>query len=365
MGQVIAHFLTTDLNYQVTVADIDKTRLSYLSKHLQVSGEHVDLSDAGAVSKIVEGYELAVGAVPGFLGFQVLESVINSGIDIVDVSYFSNDPFDLDELAKDMQVTAVVDCGIAPGLSNIILGHMDSIIDDIRSFTCFVGGLPKIREQPFEYKAPYSPVDVIEVYTRPARFIENGELITYPALSDPEELKFPDVGTLEAFNTDGLRTLLKTLQIPFMKEKTLRYPGHLDKIKLLVDAGFLNKKPITINNTEIRPVDFSSKILFPLWKLREGEEDITVMRLVIEEENGKIHQIDLFDQFDKESGFTSMARTTGFTCAITADLIAQGRFKHNGIIPPEYIGQDHNCYEEIVNQLDKKNVKTKYAVLEN
>ena len=122
-----------------------------------------------------------------------------------------------------MNVTAIVDFGVAPGIPNLLLGyHQNTMKIDV--YKCYVGGLPKKRTMPFQYKAPFSPVDVIEEYTRPARYVVNGEIVVKEALSEPEFLEFDEIGTLEAFNTDGLRSLLFTNDIPNKIEKTLRYP---------------------------------------------------------------------------------------------------------------------------------------------
>ena len=127
----------------------------------------------------------------------------------------------------------MVDCGVAPGLSNIVLGALSLHLDGIDRYDCYVGGLPQERRWPYEYKAVFSPIDVLEEYTRPARYVEYGREVVRPALSDIELLDFPHVGTLEAFNTDGLRSLARTMEIPFMKEKTLRYPGHAKQVGVL------------------------------------------------------------------------------------------------------------------------------------
>ena len=132
---------------------------------------------------------------------------MHSGKNTVDIAFFAENPFGLDELAQKNNVTAVVDCGVAPGMSNVLIGHAEQQLDRVESALIYVGGLPELREWPFEYKAGFSPIDVIEEYTRPARYVENGHVVIRPALSDPELIDFPSVGTLEAFNTDGLRTL--------------------------------------------------------------------------------------------------------------------------------------------------------------
>jgi saccharopine dehydrogenase-like NADP-dependent oxidoreductase len=222
-----------------------------------------------------------------------------------------------------------------------------------------VGGLPIIREKPFEYKAPFSPIDVIEEYTRPARIVENNNIVTYPALSDIELINFPQLGTLEAFYTDGLRTLLHTMKIPFMKEKTMRYPGHAELMTILRDIGFFNMEFIDLKEGSIRPIDVTTKLLFPKLELAPQEEDLTIMRILIEGTQNKQkvrYQYDLYDKFDKESNTTSMARTTGYTCAIIARLVGNGIYKQKGMSPPEFVGKNHDCYKFVLTELGKRNI---------
>ena len=135
------------------------------------------------LQKTIKDFDLVVCAVPGFLGFETLKSIIEAEINVVDISFFSENSLELDALAKEKNITAIVDCGVAPGMDNIILGHYNEKMK-LTDFECLVGGLPKVKKWPFCYKAPFSPVDVIEEYTRPARYIENGKMITRDALTD-------------------------------------------------------------------------------------------------------------------------------------------------------------------------------------
>src|SRR6185295_12559121 len=215
-------------------------------------------------------------------GFQTVKTVIEAGKNMVDISFFAEDSFLLDELAKQKGVTIVIDCGVAPGMANVLLGHHNESMQ-IELYECLVGGLPVVREWPYEYKAVFSPVDVIEEYVRPARFVQNKMLVTREALSDPELIQFDEIGTLESWNSDGLRTLLKTMpDIPNMIEKTLRYPGCIDYLRVLRETGFFSKEPIVINGTSIRPIDVTAQLLLSKWKLMPGEEEFTVMRIRIE-----------------------------------------------------------------------------------
>ena len=275
-----------------------------------------DISNPKQLNSLLKDYDIVLNAVPGFMGFNTLKTIIKAGKNVVDIAFFPENPFELDELAKKHNVTAVVDCGVAPGMSNILIGHVDKILDKTENILIYVGGLPLVREYPFEYKAGFSPIDVIEEYTRPARYIENGKLVIRPALSDPEFINFDKVGTLEAFNSDGLRTLADTLKAPNMKEKTLRYPGHIEKMQVLRESGFFSKNEIEVNGNKIKPIDLTSKLLFPMWELKEGDEEFTVMKIIIEGEKDKkkyCYTYNLLDRHDKKTNTHSMARTTGYT----------------------------------------------------
>jgi lysine 6-dehydrogenase len=317
-----------------------------------------DLTAGGAVRDLVAGFDLVVGAVPGWMGFAALAEVIEAGKNVVDISFFGEDPFPLDASALKNGVTAVVDFGVAPGMSNVILGFWNTRIR-VQSFECMVGGLPVERTWPFQYKAPFSPVDVLEEYTRPARLVENGKVVTRPALSEPEFVEFDGIGTLEAFNTDGLRTLIKTMKIPFMKEKTLRYPGHVDTIRILKESGFLDATPVQIGEVRIRPVDVASQLLFPKWKLGDAEAEFTVMRITLRGiEKNRLKEItySLLDRFDAGTGISSMARTTGYACTAAARLVLEGKFNQKGIIPPERIGEDLECFDWVMRDLSERGV---------
>jgi saccharopine dehydrogenase-like NADP-dependent oxidoreductase len=250
-------------------------------------------------------------------------------------------------------------------MSNLLTGYVDSILDKTESVLIYVGGLPVIREFPYEYKAGFSPTDVIEEYTRPARYIENGQMIIRPALSEPEFINFPEIGTLEAFNSDGLRTLAFTLNAPNMKEKTLRYPGHIDKMLLLRESGFFSTEEIEMNGVKIKPIDFTSKLLFPLWELKDGDEEFTVMKVIVEgvKDKKKVrYTYDLFDRYDKTTNIHSMARTTGYTATTVLCMISKGLFNITGICPLEYIGQQPECVEFVLNRLKEKGILYKQTI---
>ncbi len=359
VGHAIVEDLARDNEFQITIFDNDPAKLKKFENAENVKTRQVDLLKEEVFTSLLEGIDLAISAVPGFMGFETLLKIIKTGTDVVDIAFFPEEPFQLDQFAQEHGVTAVIDCGVAPGLCNIILGYQNAQMDNISRYECYVGGLPKVRTMPFQYKAGFSPIDVLEEYIRPARFIEFGKVVVKPALSDIEHIDVPGVGTLEAFNTDGLRSLLKTINVPFMKEKTLRYPGHAGIMQMLRDNDFLSYKEIEVNGKKIKPIDLTSTLLFKNWQFDEGEEDMTFMRVIIDGKKGTSHSTftyDLLDSYDKNTGTTSMARTTGYTCTAVARLLLSGAFTRKGICPPEYIGQNEACYRSVLDQLSKRNI---------
>lgn len=354
VGRAIAQDLGKE--HRVTVFDLDAIKLDQLKqKDPAVETVAADLSLTDEYQNWLAPFDLLVTAVPGFMGYRTLEAVIRAGKNVVDISFFPEDALTLDTLAKQNNVTAITDCGVAPGMSNLILGRYNEEMK-VDSFACYVGGLPKHPQPPFNYKAPFSPVDVIQEYIRPARMMENGEIVTKPALTDREKIWFDKAGELEAFNTDGLRSLLFTMRhIPEMKEKTLRFPGHVDLIIALRQAGFFDEHPVRVNETDVTPLEFTSQLLLHQWKLADEEEEFTVMKVVIKGE-GKSISYDLYDQYDLQTHTSSMARSTGYTCTAAANLVAKGMFTEKGVFPPELIGRNKRCFDFIVEYLRARNV---------
>ena len=361
VGAPMAIDLSQEEMFEVTVADYSEDALNNLKARCpDIAVVQKDLSNPENVTALAGGYDLVVNAVPGFMGFETAKAIIKAGKDCACISFYEEDPFELDALAKENNVTMIMDCGICPGMNNALIMDVTRGLDKVESILTYVGGLPKIREWPSEYKAVFSPIDVIEEYIRPSRYIENGFEVVRPALSDPEYVFFPEVGTLEAFNTDGLRTMAKTLDAPNMKEKTLRYPGHVEKMMLLRQLGFFSKeKSVDVNGAKVSPLDMTAQILFPRWKLDKGEGDITILKTIVEgEKDGQKVRctIDLFDEYCTDTDVISMARTTGYTATQALRMIAKGLYTHKGISPPEYIGKYPECIEHMKAGLKERGV---------
>ncbi|MFZ1291856.1 MAG: saccharopine dehydrogenase C-terminal domain-containing protein [Melioribacteraceae bacterium] len=367
VGRPMAIDLAKDKNFNVEIADISKKNLDKISDEFSIEKNLIDLSNKTKLKSIFNNVDIIINAVPGFMGFQTLKEIIKSGKNVVDIAFSPEDTSELDELAKKNNVTAIVDCGVAPGMSNLLAGYVHSFLDETKTILIYVGGLPTIREYPFEYKAGFSPIDVIEEYTRPARYVENGNLVTRPALSDPELLNFPEVGTLEAFNSDGLRSLAFTLKVPNMKEKTLRYPGHIEKMKMFREAGFFSYDEIEIKGMKIKPIDFTSKLLFPMWELKNGDSEFTLMKVIVEgkKENKNLrYTFNLFDRYNEKTNVHSMARTTGYTATTAVRMLSKGLFNKKGVFPPEFIGQNHKCVDFMLKGLKERGVIYKKIIEE-
>lgn len=349
VGRTIALELSKVAN--ITSFDNNFNNLMILkNKNYKINLSNIDLKELEDYSEILKEFDLVVSAVPGFMGYEVLRKIILAEKNCVDISFFPEDITELNHLAKKLGICVVMDCGIAPGMSNIILGRYNKEYF-ITNFKFYVGGLPVEKIQPFEYKAPFSPIDVIEEYTRPVRIRKLGKDIVEAPLSDIEEIDFEKIGKLEGFNTDGLRSLLHSFpDIPNMSEKTLRYPGHVQKIQLLSDMGFFDKEYI----------ESTSKNLISKWKMEDSDKDLTVMRVEIEgtiNNEWKLIRYDLIDFYDDENKISSMSRTTAYTCTSVCELILNNEFFITGVNAPEIVGENIVCFNYVMSNLKSKNIK--------
>lgn len=359
IGRPMALDLIRKNEFEVGIADISPKALERF-KGTSIRTYESDLRDTESWISIASGYDYLINAVPGFMGFGTLKAMIQLGKPIVDIAFYPEDPLSLSEYAVENNSCVICDMGVAPGMSHLLSGFAASQLEKMTSLIIYVGGLPVVRQLPWQYKAVFSPSDVIEEYTRPARLIENGKIVFKEALSDSEFIDFELPGTLEAFNSDGLRSLVYTLQADFMAEKTLRYPGHIDLIKSLKKSGFFNEAPIVVDGNEVIPLEFTKKMLFDQWKLMDREADLTVMRIVAEGQDAegatKKISFDLYDQPDASLGIHSMARTTGYAATSALRMIDAGLLNKPGIHMPEFLGKDKSIVEFILNDQQSKGI---------
>ena len=361
VGSVMAWDLARDDDFNVAIADRSEDALARAkARDPRIETLTLDLSDLDAVKKAIEPFDIVLGAAASHLGYELLRTVIEAGKSYADISFMPEDALDHDELARANGVTCVVDCGVAPGMSNLLCGRAVAALDACDDLEIYVGGLPVERRWPFEYKAGFAQADVIEEYTRPSRIVEGGEVVVREALSEPELMDLPGVGTVEAFNTDGLRSIADTLDIPNMKEKTLRYPGHIEIMRILRAMGLFSKEPIEVGGQTVVPLEVTQALMFPMWSYEPGEADLTVMRVtgagILDGVATRITW-DLLDYYDPATNATSMSRTTAFPCAIFARMIARGELNRPGVAPPELLGHDQALVERVLTELHERGVR--------
>lgn len=336
VGGLIAGRLADEPDLDVLAADVMPEAVDRLAA-IGIEGVTADLADARVVRALAEGADVAVVAVPGALGAGVRAALVDTGVPVVDISFSPEDPGFLDEAARAAGVPVVVDCGVAPGLSNLMVARSAAGMGPVESVRILVGGLPAAPDGVWDYRAVFSPADVIEEYVRPCRMRVDGVQVTVPALTDLEAVEFEGVGTLEAFNTDGLRTLLATIPARTMVEKTMRWPGHAAKARALREAGFFDREPVTMGDGPVIPLAMTVRLLSRAWALGPGEEEFTALRVEVEGLRDGRRERDtweLLDRTDPVRGETSMARTTGFPAVEAARRILAGEVPP-GVHPPE------------------------------
>ena len=338
-------------HHDVFLSDInDKALKEIQSLNQNIITSCFDINNTDDLIEFVSDCDIVLIAIPGNLGFETIQKVIKCKKNIVDISFSNENLMLLNSLAQDNEVTVIYDTGVAPGIPNFILGDLNKE-HQILSFEYFVGGLPLDPKPPYNYKAPFSPIDVIEEYTRPARIMRNEELITLPALSERVEIDYEHIGKLEGFNTDGLRSILFTMShIPNMIEKTLRYPGHADLI-----TKELESKVIQPDNSD------SLKKLFNKWKLNPGEKEFTILDINIKCES-KNYNYFLYDQTDELTSISSMARTTGYTATATINYLLEKGHNRYGVHPPEIISNETDIWMYINHYLNRRNIQISETV---
>ena len=364
IGSVIVGDLAESMPLvEVVIAGRSRSRAEEVATSIDrdnVSWVQLDASNRRKLVDALKGFDLVVGALPGKVGCQSVKSCIDAKVDMVDVSYMPEDPLALGEDAIRAGVTIIPDCGVAPGLSNILVGHAISKLDQVEVVHIMVGGLPEEPAPPLNYVVTWSVEDLIDEYTRETVIVEDGKVIKVETLSGLEEVEFPRVGKLEAFYTDGLRTLLHTVKgVKSMWEKTLRYPGHVEKIKLLKALGFFDEEPVEVENTCIHPRRLTIKLLEK--KLRRPEvRDMIAMNVEVggmKEGLRNSYLYRLLDRYDEEHRVTAMARTTAYTASVITQLVARKAIEEKGVIPPERLGMREALFDEIIAQLKRRGIE--------
>lgn len=369
MGFAIVKDLVKDKSInEITVIDINPQRLGLLEKFVgkeKLSTIKMDVKDKNSLLKIMRQHDCILDALPHKLVVYVNRTAIEAGVSLVDLA-FEEEQLDLDEEARKANVTIIPGCGVAPGLSNMLVAYGASKTERVYEAHIRVGGIPLNPKLPLQYKIVFSVESLIEEYIRPAKIIRDGKVIRVPALSGIEVFEDPELGELECFYTDGLSTLIHTMKhIPNMSEKTIRWPGHAERVMILRELGFFSRKPVKIDDTLVTPIHLSAKLLNEKLKMNEDDRDLTILIVDVIglKGNARIHcNYRLIDYYDPEERITSMGRTSGFTCAIMARMLIKGDVKGPGIIPPE-VAITPNRFEVFAEELAKRNIKIQETIV--
>lgn len=359
IGAVAAHDLVkTAKKAEITVADSDPKRAKNVAASLGTEGIQLDVTNTPKLEFILKDYDLALGFLPAAFAYRLMESCVKTRTDLVDVSFIAENPLALNAKAEKANVTIVPDCGLAPGISNVLVGHAISQLDHVESVKIMVGGLPEIPLPPLEYTITWSPDSLIDEYTRKARVIRKGKRVERDAFAELEMVDFPGIGKLEAFLTDGLRNLMDMVKAENMSEKTLRYPGHAEKIMLLKSLGLFEEKPFSIEGVTVTPRKLTARLFSE--KLSQPEmRDVVALKVEVAGTRGNNparHVFTMLDTYDRKAKVTAMARTTAYPASIVAQQLIKGDISDKGVVPPEILGMNPRLFKDFTKELHKRGV---------
>jgi lysine 6-dehydrogenase len=347
-GSACAYDLLAHTDYDVVIADINVDNVApFLQPYVggRLTLRRVDANDRAAVRGVMEGVTATMSAFPYYFNLGMGVAAVDAGSHFCDLGGNTQIVLQQKELAdraRDKGVSIIPDCGLAPGMVNILAQHGISRLDRVDAVRIKVGGLPQNPEPPLNYQLVYSLEGALDYYTTLSWVLRDGRPTQVKALSEIEELEFPGVGTLEAFHTaGGLSTMAQSYEgtVPTMEYKTLRYPGHAKLMEAVRDLGLLDMEPVDVKGTRVVPRDVFISIVGPrLRKDYRASPDMVVLRVEAEgEKDGRpaLFRWDLLDRFDAQTGITAMMRTTGFSLAITGAFQAQGMIEPGVWTPDE------------------------------
>ncbi len=363
--------LQNDAITEVRLADriIDK-----LPKFLQpyVGGERLklitlDVKDAAAVKSAMEGVKAVMCALPYYFNKPMTEAAIAAGAHFCDLggnTEIVQDQKTLDAAAKAKGVTVVPDCGLAPGMVNILAQLGIDRLDTTNSVRIYVGGLPQEPTGPLKYQIVYSIEGVLDYYTTLSWIVRDGKRMEVKALSEIEPVMFETpVGELEAFHTaGGLSTMAHRYEgkIPEMEYKTLRYPGHAKIMEAIRELGLIDEKPVDVKGQMVSPRDMAIAQMHPRL-FKKDSPDLVALRVVVKgTKAGKpmTHTFELVDRYDAANGVSAMMRTTGYSLSITGQLQAMGEVKPAGVHTPD----EAMPGERYVTELGKRGILIRQTV---
>jgi len=347
-GSACAHNLLQDKDVElVTLADLNPNRLPKFLAPLvgkRLRTVPFDASDYPAVVELMKGHDAAMCALPYYFNEPMTRAAIDGGAHFSDLGgnteiVFQQKKLDASAAAKDLSV--IPDCGLAPGMVNILAAEGIRRLDTARSVRIYVGGLPQHPEPPLNYQIVYSLEGALDYYTTPSWVLRNGKAIQVDALSELEDQQFPaPVGTLEAFHTGGGISTMPFAwenRIETMEYKTLRYPGHVAIMRPIRELGLISNTPIPVKGTNVVPRDLFIAAVQPKLFKPEGR-DLVALRVVVSGlKAGKETSVrfELLDYYDAGHGISAMMRTTGYSLATTGLIQARGAVTAKGVKTPD------------------------------
>jgi saccharopine dehydrogenase-like NADP-dependent oxidoreductase len=354
-GNVGSYIVRTlnNLGISLSIADTDYEKLRLFEEYNDIY--KLDVSDKDKLTNITRGFEWVVTSLPGYIAYDTVKTLINMGKNIIDVSFYPEDPWQLDKLAREKNSIYIPDAGFAPGISNIIVGYLYTILGGLDEVDIYVGGLSFEPNHYLGLALTWSPIDLIEEYIRPARMIIDGMERSIKPLEYTGNIEIPGIGEFEFFASDGLRTMLKTFaDIKRMRELTIRYKGHIEIMKALEKVGLLSDDKISVDGVEIR----LSQVLASLFthKIANKYRDKAIL-YIYGKKNDNVHRAFYFLEYDPERKISAMAMATGSTCVSILLMALKGEISNIGVYPPEYIGLDTRKYNIFIRRLSELGIR--------
>jgi lysine 6-dehydrogenase len=304
----------------------------------------LDVRDRDAVLALMRDSNAVLSAIPYYFNLQLAELSVEAGVHFCDLGGNTDIVLEqkkLGERAAKKGITIVPDCGVAPGMVNILAQYGISQMDSVDTVRIYVGGLPQHPEPPLNYQIVYSLEGVLDYYTTRSRVLRNGKQEYVSALSEREPIEFAaPVGRLEAFHTaGGLSTMAERYEgkIPTMEYKTLRYPGHAQLMEVMRSLGLLDLEPVDVKGTKVVPRDVFVNVVGPRLTKPESQ-DLVALRVIVKgmkNDKPATREFDLIDRYDETHGISAMMRTTGYSLSITGQMQATGQVKPAGVWTPD------------------------------
>ena len=360
IGAIVAQELSRE--NEVTVFDANKAALDKLAaKGGSIKTEHGSVYDAGKFNAIIAANDIVVIAMPGSLAIVAAESALNLKKPVFDISSIPNEYLmnKIQPLANEKETLYVPKIGIAPGMTNFLTGRGCFGMDKVKTVKIYVGGIPQDKDAYMGYKTVFCLNETLQEYLDPALIVENGSEKYTDAMSYLHKIEFDGLGELEAFATDGLATLSKTITAENMYEFTIRWAGHIRQIKDLITLGMFEENKSETEN--VSPKEFFVKRLEPLWRMdsTKGDRDLTLFRIIIDGTKGdaELRRVwECVDRYDEEKNITSMGKCTAFTCVAFIQAWQKSLFDNKGFVFPEKLASNDELYYFIMSSIAKKGV---------